>query len=157
MPPPNHPYPQPMPGNQVPSDVPIVARNPQTGEQVRIDIGADLREAIRQAITQSVVEARPAVAAKLNDTISRKIKAEVEEEVSDQILEERFSAGATTQRTFLQNIAVDMGVAVMAVVTTISQPTFDLTDRAAWLVMGTSLVKTLVTTAITWGTRIEAK
>jgi hypothetical protein len=135
----------------------LVARNPQTGEAVRVDVGAELREAIRSAITQSVVEGREAMGVRANQSIARMIKSEVEEEVDDKILEEKFSGGATTQRTFLQNIVVDMGVTVMAVVTTISQPTFDVTDRAAWLIVGTSLIKTLVTTAMSWATRIEAK
>jgi hypothetical protein len=155
QPPPQQNYQQPP--QQMQPDIPLVARNPQTGEAVRVDVGAELREAIRSAITQSVVEGREAMGVRANQSIARMIKSEVEEEVDDKILEEKFSGGATTQRTFLQNIVVDMGVTVMAVVTTISQPTFDVTDRAAWLIVGTSLIKTLVTTAMSWATRIEAK
>jgi len=162
IPPPNHPYPQPMPGQQMQPDVPIVARNPQTGETVRVDLGTDLREAIRQAITQSVVENKDVMmgnAQKLaaNALTGQKstVNAAVPAALAGSELEDNFEMGPATKRTLLNGLAVDLGFAAMAVIGTVSATDFDITDTEAWTLVGVMLVKTIIQTGMSYAMRLK--
>lgn len=163
--PPQQPYvpppaPRPTPPQQMQPDVPpIVARNPQTGETVRVDIGADLREAIRQAITGAVVENKDIMQANANKAIAKMVKAEVKEEVDEKTeqLEESFSGGPATTRTFIQGAALDIGAAVFAVLATAIGPDSNLFDKEMWGIVGVMMLKTLVQTGLSYMMRFQAK
>jgi hypothetical protein len=151
-----------MPGQQMQPDVPIVARNPQTGETVRVDLGTDLREAIRQAITQSVVENKDVMmgnAQKLaaNALTGQKstVNAAVPAALAGSELEDNFEMGPATKRTLLNGLAVDLGFAAMAVIGTVSATDFDITDTEAWTLVGVMLVKTVIQTGMSYAMRLK--
>jgi hypothetical protein len=133
---------------------PIVARNPHTGETVRVDIGSDLREAIRQAITQSVVESKDDVTARADKALRKMVKVEVDKEVDDHI-EESFAGGPATTRTFIQGAVLDIGAAVFAVVATMVGPDFDAFDKEAWTIVGVMMVKTVIQTGMSYMLRFK--
>lgn len=155
--PPQQPYPQ-RPQQMQPDIPPVVARNPQTGETVRVDIGTELREAIRQAITQSVVDNKDAMAANTNRAIAKMVKAEVKEEVEEQTdnLEASFSGGPATTRTFIQGAALDIGAAVMAVVATMVGPDTDIFSTELWTLVGVMMLKTILQTFMSYAIRFKA-
>lgn len=162
MPPPNHPYPQPMPGQQMQPDVPIVARNPQTGEQVRVDLSTDLREAIRQAIVQAAVENKDALQANAQRALVKKVQGEqlsvaapTPAALAGTELEDSFEMGPATKRTFVQGMAVDMGFAALAVLATVTSTDFNVADKEAWTVVGVMMLKTLIQTGMSYAMRLK--
>jgi hypothetical protein len=145
-----------MPGQQMQPDVPIVARNPQTGEQVRVDLGADLREAIRQAITQSVVENKDAMVANGQRAIAKAVdgqKISVKHEATE--VEGEMEFGASTKRTLLQGLAVDIGFAATAAMGMAMGDDFDFSDPEQWKILGLLLVKTLIQTGMSFLMRLK--
>jgi hypothetical protein len=137
---------------------PVVARNPQTGETVKVDIGTELREAIRQAITQSVVENKDSMQAGTQRAIAKMVKAEVAEEVEEQSdnLEAAFSGGPATTRTFIQGAALDIGMAVFAGMAMLIGPDADLFSAELWTIVGVMMVKTVIQTGLSYMMRFSA-
>jgi hypothetical protein len=159
IPPPQIPPPQEMrPDIPPPAAVPVTARNPQTGETVRMDIGAELRAAIQQAVTSAVTENKTAMQAQANKTIAKLVKAEVKEEVADEVqdtLEGSFSAGPATTRTFIQGAALDIGAAVMAIMATMVGPDSNLFDKELWTLVGVMVFKTVIQTGLSYAMKFK--
>lgn len=100
--------------------VPVVARNPATGEQVRVDISHDLREAIRAAIRDTVSDGRDAPPPNL--------------------------LGEFTDRTLLHGAAIDGAFGAAAVLCTLASPNSTLT-KVLWVVTAVLAAKTLLQAA----------
>jgi len=131
----------------------VVATNPQTGERVRVDIGDQLRSAIQQAVNQSVQDSKGAMEAKANRAVARIVKADEEH---DESIESSFQGGPATTRTFIQGAALDIGAAVFAALATVIGPDSDLFDKELWAIVGVMMVKTLVSTALSYALRFKA-
>jgi hypothetical protein len=162
VPPPGRPYDQQGAQRMQPDLPPIVARNPQTGEQVRVDIGAELREAIRQAVTGAVAQNKDTMIASgqklaTNALTGQKstVNAAVPAALADSELEDNFQMGPATKRTLLNGLAVDLGFAAMAVIGTVSATDFDITDTEAWTLVGVMLVKTVIQTGMSYVMRLK--
>ena len=151
-----------QPAQQMRPDVPIVARNPETGETVRVSIDSDLREAIRQAITQSVVEGQDAMQDNLRRAAAKKLAGEkvtvsapVPAALAGTELEENFEMGPATKRTLLQGLAIDMGFAGMATLMTITSTDFNIADKEAWIFVGVMMLKTVLQTGMSYMMRLK--
>lgn len=65
-------------------------------------------------------------------------------------------AAQRAKRTFIQGIALDVAVAI-AVALLAWLPDADLTDRAAWIILGTSLAKTVLTAVASYVMRLKVR
>jgi predicted anti-sigma-YlaC factor YlaD len=102
--------------------VPVVARNPKTGQEVRVDVSENLRQAIKAAI---------------NDTVmGTKTELEAEHPKAGRLAE-----------VMLQGSAIDLAVAAVAVVATIIWPTSAVTG-VLWIVTAALAAKTVTMAAI---------
>jgi hypothetical protein len=139
-----------------PDTVPVSARNPQTGEQVRVDIGQDLRAAIQQAINNAVNENKGQLAANADAAVRRIATGKPPHrdaliEGGDTV-EAAFQSGAVTNLTFVRGISLDIGVALVAAFATLADgPGFSAVDKDLWLTVVPALVvKTIVQTAMSY-------
>ena len=107
--------------------VPVVARNPATGERVRVDVSEDLRQAIRDAINGTVAENKTALTPPVR------------------------VAQEFTERTLLHGAAIDLAVGFAAVLSTFAAPDSALT-KALWVITAVLAVKTLLSAAQTFAT-----
>lgn len=160
VPPPQEQY-QP-PAQQMQPDIPLVARNPQTGETVRVDVGADLREAIRQAITQTVVEGRDQFQANAQKALAKAVTGEkiavqapVPAAVVGTDLEDNFQMGPATKRSLVQGLTIDMGFAAMATLMTVTSTDFNIADKEAWIFVGVMMLKTVLQTGMSYVMRLK--
>lgn len=124
----------------VPPPVPVVARNPVTGEQVRVDVGKDLREAIKQAINSTVMENRPTLAHVASTVQPR--------------FEGAFRGGFFTDRTLLHGAVIDLAVAVLAALATYVSPESGF-SKGAWLVVGALAAKTVMQAGLSFATKVK--
>jgi hypothetical protein len=162
--------------------VPVVASNPQ-GERVQIDIGAQLRQAIQEAVNESLVANRQNLVDNGQRVIKRLVSDEVGEvadevdDVADDVaelkaevranraridanadnIEEAFSAGPHTTRVFFSGLAIDVGFALVATLSTVLTPNFNATDKEAWLLTGAMMLKTGLSTAISYVLRLKVR
>jgi uncharacterized protein (DUF983 family) len=118
------------PADQMVPDVPVIARNPATGEQVRVNVSAALREAIKAAITETVA-----------GTMVSAFAVEHPKAVT--------VAYRLTDRTLMHGAAIDLAVAAAAVVATILSPDSTFT-AAMWVVTAVLAVKTLVQASVSY-------
>jgi len=65
-------------------------------------------------------------------------------------------AAQRAKRTFLQGIALDVAVAV-AVALLAWLPDADLTNKQAWIILGTSLAKTVLTAVASYVMRLKVR
>ena len=150
----------PVPPQQMrPDTVPVSARNPQTGEQVRVDISQDLRAAIQQAIKAAVNENKDGLAQSGQAVVKSAVAGsrptfELPESVH---LESSFEAGPATIRTFMQGAALDMGAAVFAVVATMLGPDTDIFDKELWGIVGVMMVKTVIQTGLSYAMKMRVR
>jgi hypothetical protein len=150
--------PYPAPPQQMQPDIPLVARNPQTGEAVRVDVGADLREAIRQAITQSVVENKDAMVANSQKAIAKAVDGQkISVKQDDTEIEGEMEFGASSKRTLIQGLAVDVGFALTAAAGMVMNDSFDFGDPEQWKILGLLLVKTLIQTGMSFLMRLKVE
>ena len=114
--------------------VPVVARNPETGETVRVDVSEDLREAIKTAINSTVMEHRPELVgvAKAHPTVTQ-------------------LAVEFAERTLLHGAGIDVAVAIAAVLATVTAPDSTLT-HALWIITACLAAKTLVQAGAAYAT-----
>lgn len=119
--------------------VPVVARNPETGEAVRVDVSEDLRAAIRAAITDSVMESRPELVgvAKAHPSLVR-------------------VAQEFAERTLLHGAGIDVAFAVAAVLATVTGPDSTLT-KVLWVITAILAAKTLLQAASAFATGMVQK
>ena len=154
--------PQPPPQPAPPPSVPVVARNPNTGEQVRVDMGQSLQQAIREAINTAITENK-GVAAANADAAVRRLAAGKKRTVAgidgDETVEEAFQSGAVTTMTFVRGISLDLGVALVAAFATLADgPGFSALDKDLWMTVVPALVvKTVVQTAMSYAMKAKFK
>lgn len=121
-----------------PATVPVVARNPATGEQVRIEVSETLRTLIRDSIRDSMSD-KPVLAAGTR-TLAGKV----------------FDGDWVTDRTLLHGAAIDLVVAVVAVVATILSPHSAFT-AGVWVAAGILAAKTVAQAAISYAANLSNK
>jgi hypothetical protein len=132
--------PPPTPAPPPASTVPVVARNPETGEQVRVDVSEDLREAIKSAINDTVFENRPTLA-----RVAVKAKPH---------LEGAWRGGFFTDRTLLQGAAIDICVFLVAAVSTYVSPDSGF-SKGAWVAAAVLAAKTVIQAGVSFAMKVE--
>ena len=161
-PPQQPPQPQQIPQQQIPPQpqqmqpdiVPVVARNPATGETVRVDIGAQLQRAVQDALAQAMAGGQiQANAQKLITNAVAGKKSTLTAPTSE--LEGEFEMGPATKRTLFNGLAVDLGFAGIATLATLTSTNFDITDKAAWSLAGAMLLKTAISTLMSYVMRLK--
>lgn len=132
----------------------VVAVNEQTGQ--RVNVGESLQDAIKQALTESIKQNVPELQANAQKAIAKAASGEkVTVKHGGNEIEGEMQFGASTKRTLLQNLAVDLGFAATTVVAMVSQDDFDFTDPEQWKLLGILLVKTAVTTLLSFMMRLK--
>ncbi len=163
-PPPQPAYthtPAPVPPYQPPQQPQMVAVNDQTGQRVPVDINSILQQAINTAI----VENKDAMVANSQRALKSAVqgkKPTVEQSNSAFVeaaedIEEAFTGGPVTTRTFVQGVVIDIGFAVFAAVATVVGPGFDAFDKEAWTVVGALVLKTIVQTGMSYMMKLQVK
>ena len=137
---------------------------PRRAPRPQVDLGAEIMEAVNAALVQNRqhVEARgqqavnrlagrkPAPKPAVNTRVSESGVYTGGDSEDPNAVEDAFSSGPMTMRVFIQGMSVDLGFAMMATLATVMRPGFDLLDKEAWIVTGVLVVKTLITTAISY-------
>jgi len=155
QPPPQQPQYAPPP-QQMRPDVPqqVTARNQQTGESVKLDIGSVIQQAVNDALRQnSAAAAQNASKAMQAKAIPRAAMPKGSIELTgDETVEEAFTSGAVTRITFIRGLALDVGVGLVAAFATIaSGPNFSAFDKELWTaIIPALLMKTMVQTAMSY-------
>lgn len=165
--PPPQPYRPPyQPPEQMQPDVPpvpVVARHPDTGEAVKVDIADSLQAAIQSALTEALTANKDQLQANAQNAITALVsgrKPVVEKEkktTSDGHVEDAFSVGPHTIRTFFSGMAIDVGFAVVATLATVFSPNFNAMDTEAWLLVGAMVLKTGLSTAISYVLKLKVR
>lgn len=153
-------YPQQMQPDVPP--VPVVARNPQTGDAVRLDLGADLRAAIQQAVAGAVAENKDALTANAQRAMVKAVQgqkptvsAPTPAALANSELEGDFEMGPATKRTLLQGLAIDVGFAAMAALATIASSDFNPFEKEAWTLVAVLMIKTVMQTGMSYMMRLK--
>jgi hypothetical protein len=162
-PPPQQYAPQPQPYQPPPPPPPQRQRPAETmrPDVPRYDIAADMRSAVADAVNKALTEDRANIEANIRKMTAGKKKPpppkkhDDDDESVGEVLEEAWQAGTSTKRTFFQNVAVDVGFTLMAILGTISAENFTI-DRTFWLIAGTSILKTVISTTISFASKIES-
>jgi hypothetical protein len=144
--------PAPVPPYQPPA---LKAVNPQTGESVRVDVGQSLQDAIKQAVAESIKTGTPEMQANAKKAIAKAVSGEKVTVKAPNEIEGEMQFGASTKRTLLQNLAVDIGFAATTTLGMMTQDNFDFTDPEQWKIMGILLVKTAITTLLSFMMRLK--
>ena len=157
---PQMPPPQPY-GRQGPQQmrpdipaVPVTARNQQTGETVKLDIGAVIQQAVNEALRENTRQA----AGKATKALQAKAVPRAAmprgsfELTGDETVEEAFTSGAVTRLTLIRGLALDLGVGLVAAFATLADgPNFSAFDSDLWFaVVPALLIKTIVQTAMSY-------
>lgn len=116
--------------------VPVTARNPKTGQQVRVDVSNDLREAIKRAINEAVLDSRPALAYAVENRPERDPQS-----------------GYAADRTLLQGAAIDLMAFIVAGISTFLSPQSDF-SMFAWVVAASLAAKTMVQVGVSFATKV---
>jgi hypothetical protein len=79
------------------------------------------------------------------------------DELEDQVehLEESFSGGVVTTRTFIQGAAIDIGFAALAAGATVIGPGADVFDKELWTLVGAMMLKTIIQTGMSYMMRMQ--
>ena len=128
-------------------DIPVVATNTQTGQQVKLDMGSVIQQAVNDALREN---SRHAAA---NASAAMQKKAHGSMELSgDETVEEAFKSGAVTKLTFVRGIALDIGVSLVAAFATLADgPGFSVFDQELWKGVIPALVaKTVIQTGMSF-------
>lgn len=115
--------------------VPVMARNPKTGAQVRVDVSNDLREAIKRAINDAVLDNRPALAY----AVKKRTEGDLQ-------------GGYATDRTLLQGAAIDLVAFVVAGIATYLSPQGDFATFS-WVVAASLAAKTMIQVGVSFATK----
>lgn len=154
-----------------PPSIPVVARNQQTGESVRLDVGAEIQRAVREAIAGAIQQnggnlhanAQRALVKTVQGqkpTVTHSAKDDDGENIvaaAGDALEEAWTGGPVTTRTFVQGMAIDVGFALMATLATVTSSSFDVYDKEAWTLVGALMLKTVIQTGISFAMRLKVQ
>lgn len=125
----------------------------------RRDTGAEMRQAVAEAVNKALTEDRANIEANIRKLTAGKKKPPPpvhDDDSVGEVLEEAWQAGTSTKRTFFQNIAVDVGFTLTAILGTISAENFSFSDKTFWIIAGTSILKTIISTTISFASKIPA-
>ena len=132
----------------------MTARNQQTGESVKLDIGAVIQAAVNEALKENTRHAAGnATRALQAKAIPRAAMPKGSMELTgDETVEEAFTSGAVTRLTFIRGLALDLGVGLVAAFATIADgPNFSAFDAELWKTVIPALVmKTVVQTGMSY-------
>jgi hypothetical protein len=142
----------PVPQYQPPA---LKAVNDQTGEEVKLNVGQSLQDAIKQAVADSIKQGTPEFQANAKKAIAKAVSGEKVTVKAPGEIEGEMQFGASTKRTLLQNLAVDIGFAATTTLGMMTQDDFDFTDPEQWKIMGILLVKTAITTLMSFMMRLK--
>ena len=152
---PYQPAPQPyQPPQQMRPDIPVTARNQQTGETVRLDIGAVIQQAVNEALRENTrAAASNATRALAAKSVPRAAMPKGSLALTgDETVEEAFTSGAVTRLTFVRGLALDLGVGLVAAFATLADgPNFSAFDKDLWFaVVPALIIKTVIQTVMSF-------
>jgi hypothetical protein len=135
---------------------------PQPRRPAPIDIQGAIQDAVNQALVQSKdhlqANAQRALVKGVQGkkpTVQHRGKDEsIFEEITGDI-EEAWTGGPVTTRTFVQGMAVDVGFAMLATLATVMGKDFNAFDKEAWTVVGVLMLKTLITTGLSYMMKVR--
>ena len=126
----------------------------------------DLQTMIQNAINEAVVANKDRIQANAQRALVKTVKGEkaviehrkvVQGDGSIDEIEDAFEGGPVTTRTFFQGFAVDVGFAVMAALGTALTPGFNAFDKEAWTITGVLILKTVLTTGMSYAMSLQVK
>lgn len=172
--PPPRPYtpPPPQPQQQQPSPPtspsPAPSYSPGPAEAMRPDIAPpppppppaqprfDIAAMIQAAVNEAIVNNKDQLQANAQRALVKGIKGEkITVKNPGNHIEDSWQSGPATKKTLVQGLVVDVGFAVMAALATVTQPGFNFFDAEAWTVVGALVIKTVLTTAISYMTKLK--
>jgi hypothetical protein len=118
----------------------------------------DLNSLIKEAVNTAVQQNKQQMVANTQKAIQKAVDKktdELEEQVEH--LEESFSGGVVTTRTFIQGAAVDIGFAALAAGATLIGPDADLFDKELWTLVGVMMLKTVIQTGMSYVMRMQVR
>jgi hypothetical protein len=118
----------------------------------------DLNSIIKEAVNTAVQQNKQQFVANTQKAIEKAVDKrtdKLEEQVED--LEESFSGGPATTRTFIQGAAVDIGFAALAAGATLIGPDADLFDKELWTLVGVMMLKTVIQTGMSYVMRMQVR
>ncbi len=117
-----------------------------------IDLGALIKEAVNTAVAQN----KQQMVANTQKAIQKAVDKKTDE-LEDQVehLEESFSGGVVTTRTFIQGAAIDIGFAALAAGATVIGPGADVFDKELWTLVGAMMLKTIIQTGMSYMMRMQ--
>ena len=147
----------PSPAQSMRPDIPAPAPQPRNN---------DLQTMIQNAINEAVVANKDRIQANAQRALVKTVKGEkaviehrkvVQGDGSIDEIEDSFEGGPVTTRTFFQGMAVDVGFAVMAALGTALTPGFNAFDQEAWTITGVLILKTVLTTGMSYAMSLQVK
>ncbi len=140
----------PVPAYQPPQNLPPAAPAAPPG----IDLGALIKEAVNTAVQQNKQQFVQNTQKAIEKAVDKKTDA-LEEQVEH--LEESFSGGVVTTRTFVQGAAIDIGFAALAAGAMVIGPDADLFSTELWTLVGAMMFKTMIQTGMSYMMRMQVR
>ena len=116
-----------------------------------------IQGAVQEAVAANMGHLQASAQRALSNTVQGKkvTIAHVDAPTGEQEIEDSWSGGPATTKTFVQGFVIDIGFAMMAAFATIMTPGFNVMDREAWTVVGALAVKTVLQTGISYMTKLK--
>lgn len=170
----HQPAPRPQPGytyQQAPVPPPPQYPRPRSAEEMQYDgppqpkrpAPVDLNAAIQDAVNQALIQSKDHLQANAQRALVKGVKGKKptvrhnsrddDENIFEEIagdIEDAWTGGPVTTRTFVQGMAVDVGFALLATLATVMGGDFNAFDTEAWVLVGIMMLKTLITTALSY-------
>jgi hypothetical protein len=146
------PQPRPLPPQNMQPDTPpqrqVIARNTQTGEAVNIN------NVIQQALKDALADNKDTLKGNAENMVRSLVSGKKPkiDKSEDEAGAEAFSGGEITTKTFIQGIALDIGVALVAAVATLEGGSgFNIYEKEVWTaVIPALVVKTIIQTGMSY-------
>ena len=162
--------PRPQPGyTYQPAPVPPPPQYPHPAEKMQYDAppppkrpAIDIQAAIQEAVNQALIQSKDHMQANAQRALVKGVQGKKpavqhqgkeEESLLEEItgdIEEAWTGGPVTTRTFIQGMAVDLGFAMLATLATVMGSDFNAFDKEAWTLVGVLMLKTLITTGLSY-------
>jgi hypothetical protein len=147
--PPGYTYqPAPVPPYQPPVVEPVAPAAPA------FDLNALIKEAVNTAVQSNKQQFVQNTQKAIEKAVDKKT-----DQLEDQVeaLEDSFSGGVVTTRTFVQGAAIDIGFAAMAAGATVIGPGADVFDKELWTLVGAMMLKTMIQTGMSYMMRLQVQ
>lgn len=126
----------------------VIARNTQTGEAVNIN------NVIQQALKDALADNKDTLKGNAENMVRSLVSGKKPkiDKSEDEAGAEAFSGGEITTKTFIQGIALDIGVALVAAVATLEGGSgFNIYEKEVWTaVIPALVVKTIIQTGMSY-------